>query len=275
MKILFIGDIFGRPGRTALREWLPQFRRQEGIAFVIVNSENSANGKGVTPDTAEDLFDSGAEVLTGGNHTFAHRQAYDFLDAEERVLRPANLPPETPGRGLGIYRAHNGTQVAVINLMGRAFMRAYDCPFRIGRDLVDRARQTTPIVIVDFHAEATSEKVAMAAHLDGLATAVIGTHTHVPTADARVSPAGTAAITDVGMTGPYDSVIGVRTDIILEQFLVGLPSRHEVASGDVRICGLLVEVNPATGRAWSARAVRAPEFTQDAPEHRGEAGRRG
>lgn len=269
MKILFIGDVFGRPGRKALREWLPQYRRREAVDFVIVNAENSANGKGVTPETAEELFESGAEVLTGGNHTFAHRQAYGFLDEEERVLRPANLPPETPGRGLGFYRTSSGVKVAVVNLMGRAFMRAYDCPFRIGRELIERAREATPIVIVDFHAEATSEKIAMAAHLDGLASAVIGTHTHVPTADARVSPAGTAAITDVGMTGPYDSVIGVRTDIILEQFLVGLPTRHEVAAGDVRICGLQVEIDPGTGRAWSARAVRVPEFVQDVPEHRG------
>jgi hypothetical protein len=268
MKILFIGDVFGRPGRKALRDWLPRYRDEEGVDFVIVNAENSANGKGVTPETAEELFDAGAEVLTGGNHTFAQRQAYTFLDEEERVLRPANLPPETPGRGWGVYTSDSGAQVAVINLMGRAFMRAYDCPFRVGRDLVERARETTPIVIVDFHAEATSEKVAMAAYLDGLASAVIGTHTHVPTADARVSPAGTAAITDVGMSGPYDSVIGVRTDIILEQFLVGLPARHEVATGDVRICGLLVDVNPETGRAWSARAVRAPEFAREAQEFR-------
>lgn len=260
MKILFIGDVFGRPGRKALGEWLPGYRRDHGIDFVIVNAENSANGKGVTVDTGEELFACGADVLTGGNHTFAHRQAYGFLDEDERVLRPANLPAQTPGRGLGIYGIGSGTKIAVINLMGRAFMRAFDCPFRAATELVEQAREDTPLVIVDFHAEATSEKIAMAAHLDGLATAVIGTHTHVPTADARVSRAGTAAITDVGMSGPYDSVIGVRTDIILEQFLIGLPVRHEVAKGDVRICGLLVEADRATGRALRATPVREPEF---------------
>jgi hypothetical protein len=264
MKILFIGDIFGRPGRKALNDWLPRYRRENEIDFVIVNAENSANGKGITPETGQELFNSGADVLTGGNHTFAHRQAYTYLDEEERVLRPANVPEETPGHGFGIYTTASGVDIAVINLMGRAFMRAFDCPFRAGRELVEQARQTTPLIIVDFHAEATSEKVAMAAWLDGQVTAVIGTHTHIPTADARVSPAGTAAITDVGMSGPYDSVIGVRTDIILDQFLVGLPVRHEVATGDVRICGLLVEADPATGRASSATPIREPEFTRKA-----------
>jgi 2',3'-cyclic-nucleotide 2'-phosphodiesterase len=260
MRILFVGDVFGKPGRKALREWLPGYRGREDVDFVIVNSENSASGKGVTAETARELFDAGADVLTGGNHTFAHRAAYGFLDEEERVLRPANLPSETPGRGHGVFNTDSGAEVAVINLLGRAFMKACDCPFRMGRDLVEEARRTTPIVIVDFHAEATSEKIAMAAHLDGLATAVIGTHTHVPTADARVSAAGTAAITDVGMTGPYDSVIGVKTDIILQQFLVGLPVRHEVATGDVRVCGLLVEVEESSGRATRATAVREPDF---------------
>lgn len=260
MKILFIGDVFGRPGRKALAEWLPTYRRENGIDFVIVNAENSANGKGVTADTAHELFASGADVLTGGNHTFAHRQAYAFLDEDERVLRPANLPAQTPGRGLGIYGTGSGHKIAVVNLMGRAFMRAFDCPFQAASELVEKAREETALVIVDFHAEATSEKIAMAAHLDGLVTAVIGTHTHVPTADARVSRAGTAAITDVGMSGPYDSVIGVQTDIILEQFLVGLPVRHEVARGDVRICGLLVEAEPESGQALRATPVREPEF---------------
>jgi 2',3'-cyclic-nucleotide 2'-phosphodiesterase len=260
MRILFVGDVFGKPGRRALKEWLPGYRDREGVDFAIVNAENSASGKGVTAETAAELFDAGAEVLTGGNHTFAQRAAYGFLDEEERVLRPANLPAETPGRGYGVYNTESGAEVAVINLLGRAFMKACDCPFRLGRELVEEARRTTPIVIVDFHAEATSEKIAMAAHLDGLATAVIGTHTHVPTADARVSAAGTAAITDVGMTGPYDSVIGVRTDIILQQFLVGLPVRHEVAKGDVRVCGLLVDVEESTGRALRAMPVREPDF---------------
>lgn len=260
MRILFVGDVYGKPGRKALQEWLPAYRDREGVDFVIVNAENSANGKGITPETAEELFEAGAEVLTGGNHTFAQRSGYGLIEEDDRVLRPANLPEETPGRGFGVYVSESGVQVAVVNLIGRAFMKACDCPFRLGRELVERARERTPLVIVDMHAEATSEKIAMAAYLDGLATAVIGTHTHVPTADTRVTAAGTAAITDVGMTGPYDSVIGVKTDIILEQFLVGLPVRHEVATGDVRICGLLIEADERTGRAVWARAVREPEF---------------
>jgi metallophosphoesterase (TIGR00282 family) len=175
-------------------------------------------------------------------------------------LRPANLPPGTPGRGVGIFATPAGPKIAVLNLMGRAFMKAIDCPFRVGRQMIEESLGETPLLFVDFHAEATSEKMAMAAYLDGTATAVIGTHTHVPTADARVTAKGTAAITDVGMTGPYDSVIGIKTEIALEQMMTGLPVRHEVGSGDVRICGLLVEADPATGRALSAIPIRVPEF---------------
>lgn len=260
MKILFIGDIFGRPGREALAAWLPNYRKEHQIDFVIVNAENSAAGKGITSSTVKELFDAGGDVLTGGNHTFAQKEALQLVAADERLLRPANLPPGTPGRGLGVYETPAGHRVAVLNLMGRAFMRPIDCPFRMGRKLAEQALAETPILIVDMHAEATSEKVGMAAHLDGLATAVIGTHTHVPTADARVSSRGTAAITDVGMTGPYDSVIGVKTQIVLDQLITGLPARHEVGEGDVRICGLLVELDPATGRARSAKALRVPDF---------------
>ena len=260
MKILFIGDVFGRPGRRALGAWLPNYRNENDIDFVIANSENSAGGKGITASTVQELLKAGVDVLTGGNHTFRHREAYPLLEEDERLLRPANLPPGTPGRGLGIYPTDTGGSVAVLNLMGRAFMRPIDCPFRMGRELAESAVAQTPILIVDFHAEATSEKVAMGAYLDGLATAVIGTHTHIPTADARVSAAGTALITDVGMTGPYDSVIGMRKDLIFEQLITGMPTRHEVASDDVRICGLVIELDASTGRAASATAVREPEF---------------
>ena len=260
MRILFIGDVFGKPGRRALTNWLPDYRDGHGIDFVIVNAENSAGGKGVTRSTAAELFDAGADVLTGGNHTFAQREAKELHAEDDRVLRPANLPPGVPGCGLGIYSTSSGAKVAVLNLMGRAFMNPIDDPFRAADELAAEALDETPILIVDFHAEATSEKMAMAAYLDGRASAVIGTHTHVPTADARVTEKGTAAITDVGMTGPYDSVIGVKTDIIFEQLMVGLPVRHEVAKGRVKVCGLLVEVDPATGRAFRVEAIREPDF---------------
>ena len=270
MKVLFIGDIVGRPGRAALSDWLPNFRREERIDLAIVNAENSAGGKGVTRSTAEEIFAAGADAITGGNHTFAQREALALHEREERALRPANMAPGTPGRGLGFFRAKNGAEVAVMNLMGRAFMAPMDCPFRAADALAAEALARTPILFVDFHAEATSEKVAMAAYLDGRATAVIGTHTHIPTADARVSPAGTAAITDVGMTGPYDSVIGVETRIVLDQLMLGLPVKHEIATGPARVCGLLVELDAASGRAQRARAVRHPEFNAERPSQTAE-----
>jgi metallophosphoesterase (TIGR00282 family) len=264
MKILFIGDVFGRPGRQAVARWLPDFRLREGVDFVIANAENSASGKGVSHSTFQELIRAGVDAMTGGNHTFAQREVYQIMERDERLLRPANLPPGAPGRGLGIFTTEGAARVAVLNLMGRAFMKPIDCPFRLGRALAEEALRSTPILIVDFHAEATSEKIAMAAHLDGLATAVIGTHTHVPTADARVTNRGTAAITDVGMTGPYASVIGIQTEIALKQLVTGMPVKHEVATEDVRVCGLLVELDEATGRAQRTRAIRDPEFRASA-----------
>lgn len=266
MRILFVGDVFGKPGRRALARWLGQYKAEQQIDLAIVNAENSAGGKGTTPGTAEELFEAGADVLTGGNHSFARREAVELFDGDDRLLRPANLPEGTPGRGLGFYPTAAGPEVAVLNLIGRAFMKPFDCPFRIGMELAREALERTPVLIVDMHAEATSEKVAMAVHLDGMATAVIGTHTHIPTADARVSAAGTAAITDVGMSGPYDSVIGVRTDIILKQLTSGMPVRHEVAKGDVHICGLVIELDEKTGRAVAARGVREPDFSGGAAD---------
>ncbi|MBI1783983.1 TIGR00282 family metallophosphoesterase [Candidatus Sumerlaeota bacterium] len=260
MKILFIGDVFGRPGRRALAEWLPRYREENEIEFVIANAENSAQGKGVTRKTFDELLAAGVDAMTGGNHTFAQKDILKIFEEDPRILRPANLPPGTPGHGLGYYNTKKANSVAVLNLMGRAFMKSIDCPFRVGRKLAEEALGVTPILIVDIHAEATSEKVGMAVYLDGMATAVIGTHTHIPTADTRISARGTAAITDVGMTGPYDSIIGVRSDIVLQQLITNMPVRHEVAEGDVRICGLLIELDPKTGRARKAEAVRHPDF---------------
>jgi hypothetical protein len=262
MRILFVGDIFGRPGRQALRDWLPRFRSERDVDFVIANAENSAGGKGLTAEIAAELFDMGVDVLTGGNHSFAQRQDLDIFDADERILRPANLPEGTPGRGLGIYSAGEA-RVAVLNLMGRAFMKPIDCPFQAAKRLASEALAATPILFVDMHAEATSEKVALAVYLDGRATAVIGTHTHVPSADARVTEKGTAAITDVGMTGPFGGVIGVRAEIVLEQLIVGMPVRHEVAKDDVRVCAILIDLDAATGRARSATPLCIPDFIRE------------
>lgn len=235
------------------------------IDLVIANAENSAGGKGVSQSTIQELIRAGVDVMTGGNHIFAQKESLPLFEKDERLLRPANLPPGTPGRGLGFYTTPSAVQVAVLNLMGRAFMKPIDCPFRVGRKLAEEALTSTPILIVDMHAEATSEKVAMAVYLDGLATAVIGTHTHIPTADARVSAAGTAAITDVGMTGPYDSIIGVRSDIVLDQLITGMPSHHEPGKGEARICALLIEADEKTGRAIRATPIRHPEFKTARP----------
>jgi hypothetical protein len=262
MNILFIGDIFGRPGRQAVKEWLPKIRAALPIDFVIANAENVAGGKGITEPVAAELFASGIDVLTGGNHTFAIRESWDLIEREERLLRPANLAPDTPGRGWGVFGAGGGLRVAVLNLMGRAFMAPVDCPFRAAHALAREALVQTPILIVDFHAEATSEKVAMGLWLDGRATAVVGTHTHVPTADARILPGGTAAISDVGMSGPIDSIIGVDASIVIEQLTRSLPVRHQVAKGPARICAVLISVDPSTGRATAIEQFIEPEWTR-------------
>lgn len=243
----------------AIAEWLPEYRKEMAIDFVIANAENSAGGKGITREVIQELADYGIDVFTGGNHSFAQRESLPVFDENPRVLRPANLPPGIPGRGMGIYECA-GKRVAVINLQGRAFMVPVDCPFRKADELLDEAMRQTSIIFVDLHAEATSEKMAMAHYLDGRVTAVIGTHTHVPTCDARVTDRGTAAISDVGMCGPYDSVIGVETDIIMEQLIRGLPVRHKPARDDVHICGLLVELDEVTGRARTVQQIVHPEF---------------
>jgi hypothetical protein len=263
MRILFLGDVFGRPGRQAVRGWLPEFRAAEQVDFVIANGENLAGGKGTTASAAREMFDAGVDVLTGGNHSFQQKEFHRLLEQDARLLRPANLAPGVPGHGLGVYDLPDTRRVAVLNLQGRAFMKPGDCPFRVGDEAMAEALRETPIVIVDFHAEATSEKMAMGHYLDGRATAVIGTHTHVPTADARVTGRGTAVITDVGMCGPYDSVIGVETQIVLDQLIVGLPVRHEVAKGDARISALLVDVEAESGRATACRLVQEPDWKRE------------
>ncbi len=252
MRILFVADVFGAPGRRALETRLPSLRSELGIDFCIVNGENAADGRGITAKIADRLLACGADVITLGNWTWGQRGFAPYLSGTDRVIRPANLSPATPGRGLTI---HDG--VAVINLLGQMTLNPFESAFLVAERLVEEASRETPVIVVDMHAEATSEKVALAYHLAGRVTAVLGTHTHVQTNDARVLEGGTAAITDAGMTGPHDSVIGSRIDGPIKRFVTGYPIRLEVAEGDVRIEGALVECG-ADGRATSCELVRVP-----------------
>jgi len=242
VNILFLGDVFGQPGRDAVVRELPALVADHEVDFVIANGENVANGAGITSKLAQKLLAGGVDVITTGNHIWRQREVYPFLDSSDRIVRPANFPPSSPGRGLTVRATRDGDEIAVINLMGQVFTGVGISPFRIVDALVDEAQTLSETIVVDLHAEATSEKVAMAQYLDGRVTAVIGTHTHVQTADERVSERGTAAITDVGMCGPRDSVIGVRSEIILRRFLSELPAQFEVAEGDVRINAVVVVV---------------------------------
>jgi hypothetical protein len=243
------------PGRRALEERLPALREELGVGFCVVNGENVADGRGLTAKLAERILGAGADVITLGNHTWARPSFDGYLAQAQRVIRPANMSPFSPGRGLVVAPAVDGTPVAVINLLGQLFMEPHASPFAIVDGLVEQARAEAQVVLVDFHGEATSEKVALARLLDGRVTAVVGTHTHIQTADARVQPGGTAAITDAGMTGPHDSVIGVAAELAIRRLRTGMPVRFHPAEGDVRIEGLLVECG-ADGRATACQPVR-------------------
>jgi metallophosphoesterase (TIGR00282 family) len=251
LKILFIGDIVGSPGRKIVHDRLADILVQREIDLCIANGENAASGFGITPRIAEELLGSGIELLTGGNHSWDRKEILDFLPQEPRLLRPANFPAGAPGSGLFIGRAKNGVGYAVLNLQGRTFMTPLDDPFRTALAELARIPPDVKIIVVDMHAEATSEKQAMGWFLDGKVSAVLGTHTHVPTADFHVLPGGTAYITDVGMTGPHDSVIGMEKQAILQKFLDGMPARFAVAEGDVQMNTVLLDVDEASGRARS------------------------
>lgn len=251
-----MGDIHGKPGRDTLRTLLPRLRREHEVGFVIANGENAAGGAGITASVVAEIFEAGVDVITGGNHVWQNREAYQVLDAEPRVLRPANYPPGVPGRGAIVVRTSSGQRVGVLNLQGRVFMANLDDPFRAARAEAERMREETPVIIVDFHAEATSEKVALGWYLDGHVSALVGTHTHVQTADERVLPGGTAYITDVGMTGPRDGVIGMAKEGILERFLTHLPVRFEVAKGPTQLNAVVIDVEATSGRAGGITRVR-------------------
>jgi hypothetical protein len=256
LTILLIGDVVGRPGRDAVRALLPSLREQYHLDFVIANGENSAGGFGVSRATARDLWSSGVHVITSGNHFWGQKDAADLLSHEANVLRPANYPAEVPGRGSGVFTTKQGVKVGVVHLVGVTFMPPTTSPFRAAEAELERLQSETRLIIAEIHAEATSEKVAMGWFLDGRVSAVLGTHTHVQTADEQILPKGTAYLTDCGMTGPAGSVLGMNKDIILERFLTGLPLRHQVAEGESILCGVVVTIEDETGKAISIERIQ-------------------
>ena len=256
MRVIFVADVFGPPGREAVESRLPGLRDELGAALAVVNGENVADGRGITPRLADRLLASGADVVTLGNHTWARDGMGPYLDASDRVIRPANLASSAPGRALAVAEAADGTHVAVCNVLGQLFLDVPVGPFEVLDPLVEEARSRAAVVLVDFHAEATSEKMAVARWLDGRVAAVIGTHTHVQTADARIQPGGTAAISDAGMTGPHDSVIGVEADLAIQRMRTGIPVRFKPAKGGVRLEGVVVDCDPATGLATAIEPLK-------------------
>lgn len=252
MNILFIGDIFASPGRRIVADHLQDIIQTNGIDLAIANAENSAGGFGITPSIAEELLGMGLDVLTTGNHVWDKREIFDYLDRQPRLLRPANYP-EGPGSGVHTVRARNGVECAVLNLQGRTYMPSTDCPFRKADQILASLDPEIRVRFLDFHAEVTSEKIAMGWYLDGRVSAVVGTHTHIPTADSRVLRGGTAYQTDCGMTGPYESVIGVETSIIIQRFLTALPVRMEAARHGAELHSVIIDVDEATGRARGIR----------------------
>lgn len=256
MKVLFIGDIFGEPGRRALARAVPRLVGQRQIDIVIGNGENAAGGFGITPELAEELFDLGLAVITTGNHAWDKREILDYFPREPRLLRPANYPDGVPGHGSVVVESAGGEKLGVLQLMGRAYMPTLDCPFQVAKKELAALKKRTAAVIVDMHAEATSEKMAMGHYLDGDVVAVVGTHTHVQTADDQILPKGTAYLTDIGMTGPLHSVIGVKKELAIEKFLTGMPRRFEVASGPSVFCAVLLELDARLGKALSIERIR-------------------
>ncbi|HON86710.1 MAG TPA: TIGR00282 family metallophosphoesterase [Bacillota bacterium] len=255
MNLLFVGDVVGSPGRNYLREMLPGIIEAHDVDFTIINGENAAGGAGLTKDTARELFSAGADVITSGNHIWDKKEIYSAMDEDTRILRPANYPPGVPGRGSGVYVANNSTTVGVINVCGRVFSpQNLDCPFRVLDLEISKMQTMTPVIIVDFHGEASSEKIAAGWYVDGRVSALFGTHTHVQTADDIILPNRTAYITDVGMTGSYEGVIGVKKDIILKHFLTQMPVRHEVAKGRQQLCAVVSRIN-SSGKAESIERI--------------------
>jgi metallophosphoesterase (TIGR00282 family) len=255
IRLLFLGDIVGKPGRELVRKSLSSLIEHYDVDLVVANAENAAAGRGVTREIGDQLLSWGVDVMTSGNHIWAQRETADYIGAEARLLRPANFPAGVPGNGSYLARTETGRAVGIINVMGRVFMQELDNPFARVLEEVEAMRARTRVILVDFHAEATSEKIAMGWHLDGRVTAVIGTHTHVQTADERILPGGTAYLTDAGMTGPHDGVIGVEKAAVIDKFRRGMPVRMETASGNPRLNGILIAADEATGKAVSVQRI--------------------
>lgn len=258
MKLLFIGDIVGNLGRETLKVMLPKLKQKYQPDFVIVNGENAAGGRGITQKIAKEFYQWGVDLITMGNHTWDQKEIFDFIEEDPQLIRPANFPPGTPGRGIG-YVSHPKGNLAVINLQGTTFLPPIDSPFRIADELLATIKSKAKYILVDFHAEATSEKIAMGWYLDGKVSAIVGTHTHVPTADARVLPNGTAFITDVGMVGPRDGVLGMQRDAVLKKFITQLPVRFEVESGDWQFNAVCIELDSSTGMAKKIEPIQRVE----------------
>jgi metallophosphoesterase (TIGR00282 family) len=251
MNILFIGDVVGSPGREAIKKLLPGLKKEYALDFVIANAENAAGGSGITSKVSQELFDSGVSALTSGDHIWKKSEIFELIAKEERILRPINFPAGAPGSGVGIFKADNGIPIGVINVQGRVFMEALESPFTTVSAAVEQISKNVKIIVVDIHAEATSEKVALGWYLDGRVSAVLGTHTHIQTADEKILPKGTAYITDAGMTGPYDSVIGRKVENVLAKFITSVPVRFEVALENIQLHGVVLDIDENTGKALS------------------------
>ena len=256
MKILFIGDIVGRVGRKLVSELLPAFKKEIGINFCVANGENAAGGFGITPDIFYEFRSLGIDVVTSGNHIWDRKEIMELISQEEHLLRPANYPSGVPGRGYNIFPAGENYCVGIINLAGRTYLPIVDCPFRVGAEIVNNVKSTTPIIIIDVHAEATSEKMALGWYFDGLVSAVVGTHTHVQTADERILPGGTAYITDIGMTGPHDSVIGFEKKMAIHRFITQMPGHFQVAKENPQFVGVILDIDPLSGKATRIERFR-------------------
>lgn len=256
MNILFIGDIVGAPGRDAVKKLLPGLKKEFDLHFAIANAENAAGGSGITSRVAAELFEAGLDVLTSGDHIWKKSDIFELINQEERILRPINFPSGAPGRGSNIFKTKKGLQVGVINVNGRVFMEPLECPFKTTLTAAESLLKDTKIIIVDIHAEATSEKNALGWYLDGKVSAVLGTHTHIQTADEKILPQGTAYITDVGMAGPYDSVIGRRVEDVLQRFLTQIPVKFEVASENVQVHGVALDIDEKTGKAKAITRIQ-------------------
>lgn len=255
MNILFVGDVYGRTGRQMIEEYLPKLKSKFHPTVTIVNAENAAHGKGLTKKIYRQMLDAGADMLTMGNHTWDNREIFEFIDDAKQIVRPANFPEGTPGTGIRYVTLHHNLQVAVINIQGRVFLPPLDDPFRIVKQLVEEARKKTPIIFVDVHAETTSEKLALGWYLDGSVSAVIGTHTHIQTADERIFPQGTAYLTDVGMTGPYNGIIGVQRASVTKRFLTSMPVRFDSEEGPGQLSAVYIQINDKSGKATSINRI--------------------